>query len=190
MPTFEWWQQLKTVDSMYLQEKIIVVSRRRFCYILLKRINFKNLSSNKDKKYKDCVFLSCHICVSEWIYTLQLPECQGTFYLKQAQYLKFKWLQWDLNPQRLSLWTRELSSCGFQFYLSQLRKILARLCNRYSYQTVYNITNFELKTSTWDVKIFERKRGINGLVNWNQWDISVVVKQKSHTKKKDWENSY
>ena len=37
---FEWWQQLKTVDSMYLQEKIIVISRRTFCYILLKRINF------------------------------------------------------------------------------------------------------------------------------------------------------
>ena len=32
--------KFKTVDSMYLQEKIIVVSRRRFCYILLKRINF------------------------------------------------------------------------------------------------------------------------------------------------------
>ena len=28
------------------------------------------------------VFLSCCILVLEWIYTLQLPECQRTFYLK------------------------------------------------------------------------------------------------------------
>ena len=25
-----------------------------------------------------CVFLSCHVRVSEWIHTLYLPECQGT----------------------------------------------------------------------------------------------------------------
>ena len=26
----------------------------------------------------DCMFLSCHVRVWEWIHTLQLPECQGT----------------------------------------------------------------------------------------------------------------
>ena len=26
----------------------------------------------------DCMFFPCHVRVSEWIYTLQLPECQGT----------------------------------------------------------------------------------------------------------------
>ena len=31
-----------------------------------------------------------------------LPECQGTPCLKQAPYLKFKWTQWDSNPQPLS----------------------------------------------------------------------------------------
>ena len=35
------------------------------------------------------MFLSCHVCFSEWIHTLQLPECQGTPCSKQAQYLKF-----------------------------------------------------------------------------------------------------
>ena len=25
----------------------------------------------------NCMFLSCHVRVSEWIHTLQLPECQG-----------------------------------------------------------------------------------------------------------------
>ena len=27
--------------------------------------------------YHDCMFLSCHVHVSEWIYTLYLPESQG-----------------------------------------------------------------------------------------------------------------
>ena len=26
----------------------------------------------------DCMFLSCHVCITEWIHTLQLPQCQGT----------------------------------------------------------------------------------------------------------------
>ena len=30
----------------------------------------------------DCVLLSCHVRVSEWIYTFSLPECQGTLSLK------------------------------------------------------------------------------------------------------------
>ena len=50
----------------------------------------------------DCMFLSCHVCVSEWIHNLQLPECQGTPCLKQARNLKVKWLQLDSNPEPLS----------------------------------------------------------------------------------------
>ena len=40
----------------------------------------------------DCILLSCHVRVSEWIYTLLLPECQGTPCLKQVPNLKFKWV--------------------------------------------------------------------------------------------------
>ena len=40
----------------------------------------------------DCLFLSCHIPVSEWIHTLYLLECQGTSCSKQVRNLKFKWL--------------------------------------------------------------------------------------------------
>ena len=47
-------------------------------------------------------FLSCHVRVSEWIPTLYLPECQWTPCSKQEQCLKFKWLQWESNPQALS----------------------------------------------------------------------------------------
>ena len=53
----------------------------------------------------DCMFLSCHVRIWEWIHTLQLPECQGTPCSKQASYLKIKWLQRDSNPQPLSSWT-------------------------------------------------------------------------------------
>ena len=34
------------------------------------------------------MLLSCHVPIFEWIYTLQLPLCQGTPCPKQAQYLK------------------------------------------------------------------------------------------------------
>ena len=47
----------------------------------------------------DCVFLSCHVRVWEWIHTLQMPECQGTHCSKEAPYLKIKWLQLDSKPQ-------------------------------------------------------------------------------------------
>ena len=36
----------------------------------------------------DCVFLPCHVRVSEWIHTLEIPECQETACSKQAQYLR------------------------------------------------------------------------------------------------------
>ena len=50
----------------------------------------------------ECMFLSCHVRVWQWIHTLQLPECQGTPCSKQAPYLKIKCLQRDSNPQQLS----------------------------------------------------------------------------------------
>ena len=38
-----------------------------------------------------CMLLSWHVCVLEWIYSLQLPGCQGTPCSEQARYLKFTW---------------------------------------------------------------------------------------------------
>ena len=48
--------------------------------------------------------LSYQVGVSERLYTLQLPECRGTPFLKQGQYLKFKglngiWTQKHLVPK-------------------------------------------------------------------------------------------
>ena len=53
----------------------------------------------------DFMFFWYHVRVLEWIHTLYLPECQATSSSKQVQYLKFKWLQRDSNPQPLSSWT-------------------------------------------------------------------------------------
>ena len=50
----------------------------------------------------NCLFLSCQKFVLEWIYTLQLTECQETPNPKQAQHLKFKWRQGESNPQTLT----------------------------------------------------------------------------------------
>ena len=69
----------------------------------------------------DCVFLSCHICVLEWIYSLQLPESQEKYFLKQAWYLKFKWQQRDLNSQTFSLQTNTKS-------FSQTGQIIGLYC--------------------------------------------------------------
>ena len=44
----------------------------------------------------DCMFILCHVCFSELIYTLELPECQGTPCSKQVQNL-------TLNPIRPGL---------------------------------------------------------------------------------------
>ena len=51
----------------------------------------------------DCMFLSCHVRISEWIYTLYFDSCQGTPCSKQARYLKSQ--QRDLNRHSLSLET-------------------------------------------------------------------------------------
>ena len=45
---------------------------------------------------------SSHVRVSEWINTLYLPECQRTPFWKQAQNMKFKWLQLDLNVRDMA----------------------------------------------------------------------------------------
>ena len=57
----------------------------------------------------------------EWIYTMYLPECQGTPCSKQVGYLKYKRLQQNSNPQPLS------SSTSSQPF-SQTSYIVERSC--------------------------------------------------------------
>ena len=49
-----------------------------------------------------CMFLSCHVPISEWIHNLQLSECEGIPCCSDTQYLKFKWLQLDSNQESLT----------------------------------------------------------------------------------------
>ena len=41
------------------------------------------------------MYLACYVHVSNWRYSLWLPECQRTPCLEKIQYLKFTWLQPD-----------------------------------------------------------------------------------------------
>ena len=80
--------------------------------VLLVTIDIDNFDFRQRRLYPlNCMFLSCHVSVSEWIHTLELPECQGNPCSKQAQNLNFKWLQLDSNPQPLSLVKDMDASC-------------------------------------------------------------------------------
>ena len=73
------------------------------------------------------MFLSCHVRVSEWIYSSL--NVKGTLCLNQVRNLKFKWLQLDSNPQPLQslqpngVLVYELSGCGFKSSCSHLGSI-------------------------------------------------------------------
>ena len=54
----------------------------------------------------DCMFLSYHVRILEWVHTLWFPKCQRTPCSKQALFLKFRWLQRDSNAQPLTLYMK------------------------------------------------------------------------------------
>ena len=70
-----------------------------------------------------CMYSSCHVHISELIYTLYLTECEGTSSSKQAPYLKFKWLQRDSNPEPLTsktnsqqlIWTDQMIKLNYKY---------------------------------------------------------------------------
>ena len=57
----------------------------------------------------DCMLLSYHIRISQWIHNLYLLDWQGTPCFKQMWNLKFKWLQQDLNSQNLNYFIHKCS---------------------------------------------------------------------------------
>ena len=71
-----------------------------------------------------CMLLSCHVCISEWIRTLCLSECQVTLCSKEAQYLKFKWLQWDSNPHPPNSYTNTQPNIECAFTLKCARNMI------------------------------------------------------------------
>ena len=61
----------------------------------------------------DCMFLSCHVHVSEWMQTLYLPECQGT----PARIRREIWMWSDCN------WTRTQNHLVLKWTLNHLAKL-------------------------------------------------------------------
>ena len=57
------------------------------------------------------VFLSTHVHVVEWIYTLLIPKFQANPCWNQTRYLKFNWLQQDSNSQPVSSQRNTLPFC-------------------------------------------------------------------------------
>ena len=102
--------------------KVILHSRPTYKNLLFKHFT-KKVFLIESVNF-DCIFLPCHVHVSEWIHTLKVPECQGTPCPKQARNLKVKWLQLDSNPEPLSsqrntqpngsVFIYELSGSGFE----------------------------------------------------------------------------
>ena len=78
------------------------------------------------------MLLSCHVQVSEWIYTYTLPKCQGTPCSKQALYLKLNGILTHSNgilthnhlvrERTLNSWVfvYELNDCGFESHCCHL----------------------------------------------------------------------
>ena len=57
----------------------------------------------KPKQIFVWMLLSCHVRVSEWIYTLQFAwMSRNSLFEAGTIYLKFNWQQWGSNPQPLS----------------------------------------------------------------------------------------
>ena len=73
----------------------------------------------------DCVFLSCHVRLSEWIHTLWWPECLIVAWMhrtdKYSQHSSVIWPVW-LNSW---VFVYELSGCGFESHCSHLNSLLA-----------------------------------------------------------------
>ena len=86
----------------------------------------------------------------EWIYTLELPECQGTPCSKQAGCLKFKWLQRESNPQQLSwVFVYELSGCGFDSRWS--KELEKKSKNKGNNRVRFNDSWFAIHDSRWSI---------------------------------------
>ena len=104
----------------------------------------------------NCMFLSCHVRVSEWIYTLYFPECQGTPCSKQARYLKFRITDIQRQPVRDICWKR-CSDNMQQIY----RRAPTPKCNfnKVAKQLYWNRTStwrFSCKFAAYFEKIFSK----------------------------------
>ena len=110
------------------------------------------------------VFLSCHIRVLEWICTLQLPEGQKSYGLKQVRYLMLKWLQRESNPQPLtSVCKRTLNN------LAKLAERLNWVVRTYLYDAFDCVFLLCLIRVLWMNLHYTGKYSQNSSINWPAW---------------------
>ena len=114
----------------------------------------------------DCMLLSCHVRISEWIHTLYLPECQGTSCSKQVRYLKFKWQQRDSNLQ-------PLSSSGNTQPISHTGQMIELCCENLS---VRILLSCHVHVSEW-IYTFYSCLNVKELLTWNRRNIWSLVER-------------
>ena len=71
-------------------------------------------------------------------------ECQGTPFSKQAQYLKFKWLQRDSNPQPLNHFSKLTTSTKRLSARLQTKWFEFRRSFLFSYYRIFVNANFSV----------------------------------------------
>ena len=121
------------------------------------------------------MLLSCHTRVLEWIYTLQLPECQRTLCSKQAecQKLTTKWL-WagilllPFNSNRIPA-HNHLVHKQVLTHLAKLIKQLSCVMSTYLYGVLdYMLSSCHVRASKW-----------NNIISWHVLNESSIIFAKS-----------
>ena len=103
--------------SLFLPRKTLLTIYKSFARPILDYVDiiydkiFNGSFTTLIEMIQSLCALTCNVRISGWMYTLQLPECQGTPCLKQARYMKFNITPVWLNG---SVFVLELSGCGFK----------------------------------------------------------------------------
>ena len=122
----------------------------------LSKMLIKPTPSNHITKTFNCLFLSCHVRVSELVYTLQSPECQGTTGSKQTRDIwslsDCNWIrtQNHLVRKRTINHLAKLIGCGFGSHRSHLKSfnlVLHQALIINKTPNLYSVIYFEINTA-------------------------------------------
>ena len=99
---WDWFVDSKLIGHFDKEKNmsILFTSKRKIKKLQKLDIIYNNI---RIKQHSWLLVVIISRTLSEWIYTLWLPECQGTPCSKKARYLKFKWQQRESNPQPINL---------------------------------------------------------------------------------------
>ena len=100
--TFDEKRYGKTYKDSYIRCLISKKKKKRKEKRKSKKERKKERKKKSSMNSLNCMFLSWHVRVSEWIHTPYLLKFQGTPCSKQTRNLKFYWMQLDSIPEPLS----------------------------------------------------------------------------------------